>query len=182
MISGHKKTYLSGALLRAYQPKPSAWHGNAFCRLGAIAMSFFFPLSIALDPDTASHMLFFLEGGNSENAKYLIYLWLRKRSLREPNASLLFVTGPAKILTLSETFPGRWRCYCSSSTPGGAEAPYPQVCLRAAAACSRGRTGDGDEADKRGCNRLGSRCKIPSAKIRQRGSLPFPTPSVVFAF
>lgn len=49
-------------------------------------------------------MLFFLEGGNSENAKYLIYLPLRKRSLHEPKASLLFVRVPAKILTLSEPF------------------------------------------------------------------------------
>lgn len=67
-------------------------------------MSFFFLLSITLDPDTASHMLFLLEGGNSENAKYLIYLWLRKRSLHEPKPSLLFVTTPAKTLKLSEPF------------------------------------------------------------------------------
>lgn len=49
-------------------------------------------------------MLFFLEGGNSENAKYLIYSWLRKRSLHELKSSPLFVTVTAKILKLSETF------------------------------------------------------------------------------
>lgn len=48
--------------------------------------------------------MFFLEGGNSENAKYLIYLWLRKRSLHEQKACLLFVTIPAKTLKLTETF------------------------------------------------------------------------------
>lgn len=104
IISGHKKAYLSVALLRAYQPKSSVWHGNASCRLEAIDVSFFFPLSITLDPHTASHILFFLEDGNSENAKYLIYFWLKKRSLHELKLSLLFVTVPAKILKLSQTF------------------------------------------------------------------------------
>lgn len=46
-------------------------------------MSLFFRLSFTLDPDPVSHMLFFLEGGNSENAKSLIYLWLRKRPLHD---------------------------------------------------------------------------------------------------
>lgn len=41
-------------------------------------MSLFFPLSFTLDPDPVSHMLFFLKGGNTENAKSLIYLWLGK--------------------------------------------------------------------------------------------------------
>lgn len=67
-------------------------------------MSLFFHLSFTLDPDPVSHMLFFLEGGNSENAKSLIYLWLRKRPLHDLKALLLFITVPAKNLKLSKTF------------------------------------------------------------------------------